>query len=513
MRKVISFIMILSLVMALAAGCATGGNSETTIEDQTTTQPQNDEPVTLRILKPGTINESPENPRIKAKIEEELYEYTGTKVNLDFYFYDWDVFSEKYNLDIVSQNAPDAFRATTNIYFKLAFDGQFQALDSVIDEYIPNLTRRFTEGEIKAGIVNGETMGLPLGGTPANSLMLIRKDKLDLLGKEIPTTLAELEDVYAAYKEAHPDETPYMGYWSANVKWIGALAGLDSYFGTEKSLKSDGTVTTYYMQPNMPRYIELLRKWVENGWCQADVLTAGEEAEGLFIKDKGLTIITYERYGLDFFKQTKESVNPDATAAVVPALTTPWSDTTIAFDGYNSEGYLAVPKTTPADKVKLVAQFVNWELDSPDNWWLTKRGEKGIDYEIIDGKMSTPEKWQAEGAQPYDWTYYLINSVFTNGGDLNTPQIDALPETDTIYNMIRTVKTIKNPLLDTPYLPLDDLATQLDSVTKKLGELQSEIITGQRPLSDWDLAEEIWLDGGGAELEEKMTEVYNSMKP
>lgn len=503
-------VLVMMILAALVAGC-TGSPKSSETSGQSSDSGKSAEPVTIQFVKPGVTNDSPENARIKAKIEEEFFKSTGIRINLELKYYDWDVIAEKFNLDVAAGKAPDMIRLPLNLYFQFWEKGFFQPLNEWIDTQVPNLAKRFSQEEIDAGTVHGQIAGFPLGGTPVNSILLIRKDKLDALGKPMPTTLQQFEDAMAAYKKAHPNEYPFMAYWSAGLAYMNALAGLEAYNGNHKILKSDGTVTTYYMHEDMERYLELANRWYKNGWVTPDFMSAGEEVEGQFIKDMGLTVVSYQHYALDFIKQTKESVNPNAVASVVPQLKAPWGEETLRFDGFNSEGYLGITKNVSKEKAEIIAKLINWELDNPENFWLTKRGEEGIDYEIVDGKMKTPDKWKAEDAKPYNWEYWMINSAPIKGGDLNIPDADALPGYEEVYEQIRNAKTKKNPLLATPNIPLDDLAAKYDAVTKKLGELQSEIIIGRRPLSDWSQAAKIWADGGGADLEKKMTEIYKSL--
>ena len=509
-------VLAVMLSAALLIGCSSSPKSPETSGQpsgsQSTENRKTDEPITIHFVKPGVSNDSPENARIKAKIEEEFFKSTGIKVNIDLKYYDWDVIAEKFNLDITSGKAPDMIRLPLNLYFQFWQKGYFQPLNELIDAHVPNLAKRFSQEEIDIATINGQIAGFPLGGMPVNSILIIRQDKLDALGKSMPTTLEELEDVMAAYKQAHPNEYPFMAYWSAGLQYMNALAGLEAYNGSQKILKAGGTVTTYYMHEDMARYLELANRWYKNGWVTPDFMTAGEEVEGQFIKDQGLTVVSYQDLGLEFIKQTQESVNPNARAGVVPQLKAPWGEETIYFDGYNKEGYIGIPKNVSKEKAEIVAKLINWELENPDNFWLTRRGEKGIDYEIVDGKMKTPDKWLEPDAKPYNWEYWMINSAPIQGGDLNIVDASALPGAEEVYEQIRTAKTRKNPLLTTPNIPLDELAAKFDSVTKKLGELQSEIIVGRRPLSDWDQSSNIWKNGGGEELEKKMTDVYNSLK-
>lgn len=521
--KLMAVGLTVALLFTLIVGCGSNKNSESSPSASNNSSPKasgsasepaaNVEPVKIRFLKPGTPGDSPEIPRVKKAIEDKFFADTGIKIDLDLYFYDWDVIDQKFIQDVAAGNPPDMVRMSTARHFRYYSQDYFQPVDDLIEKFVPNLAKRFSPGELEAAKVKGKTSGFPLSGHPVNYGLTIRKDKLDKLGMSIPTTLEELENVMAAYKQANPDEYPLLGVWYATLRIISGLTGVESFAGSGRPfiMKQDGTVTSYFMHENIKNYMELANKWYKNGWVSPDFLTVRDEAEGLFVKDSGLLLAGYATYGLDNFEQTRISVNPNAVPATLPQLKTPYTEFNSYFEGYNSEGYVGISKTVSKEKAEVIAKLINWELENPDNFWLTKRGVKGEDYLVEDGKMVTPDKWKADNAKPYSWEHWIINRPVINGGDLLIPDADQVPGMDGAMEYLAKVKFQEDPMMKSPYLPLGGLAAKVDDLNNKLGFLQSEIILGKKPISAWDEAAKIWENGGGADIEKEVTEIYKSM--
>lgn len=506
-KRSATVMLVLALVVTLIVGCTQGSKGGGASSSS------GDEPVVIRFLKPGTPGDSPEIPRVEQRIEEEFFKDTGIKIDLQMVFYDWDVFEQKFTLDLTAGTAPDFGRFWTSIFFQFYSKGYFQPVGDVMEKHAPNLFKQMKKEEIEWGFFKGEMAGVPLGGYPVNQVLVIRQDKLDALGKKMPTTVAELEDVMAAYKAAHPDEYPLHGPWWPVVKVMNFYSGIPNFAGSGRNfiMKEDGTVTTYFMHEKIPAYNELANRWYKNGWISPDFLTIGDEMEAEFIQDKGLIMVGYHASALENVEQTASTVNPNARGAVMPNLSASWGDRTTTFDGYNNEGYIGIPKSTSAEKAEIIAKLINWELDNMENFLMGKRGELGVDYQFVDGKVQKMPEWEKEGANGYSWEHWMVNrAVFSE--ELNFQMADEVEGYESVIEFIQSAKPMDDPLLKTPYLPVGDLAAKVDALNVKLGELQSQILVGQRPLSDWSQAKKIWEDGGGLELEKQITAIYNELK-
>lgn len=471
-------------------------------------------PIVLKYARGGNHSPSPENARVKAAIEAKFLQDTGVRVDLQPVYYDWDNFTEKFNVDVAGGTAPDSVRFWPAQHYTNWFAGDYIGLSDLVAKYAPNMQKRFTPDEISWATVNGTLTGLPMGGKPINYLAIIRTDKLKQYGLQMPTTLDQLEHVMDVYHQKEPNNPSYPDYYAALIRYASALAELPMD-NNSLYVKDDGTVTSVYLHPNQTRYIGLLAKWYQNGWIMKDALTIGEDAEKLFMQGHGLLVDSYAQYGFDFFKTLKKN-DPNAAGAIVPELTTQWGDKSLFLDGFNSEGYDGILKTTKPDVAAALVKFYNWELNSRANFMMTRYGEEGTDYTMnSDGSWSQPAKWKAAGAQPYGWEYVLTADPFLAGGDLEPPNADDPAGVQAVYDQIRNaIKNhlyVDNPIKRVPTLPLGDAATTLAALNQKLGQLQSEIIYGKRPLSDWGMAAQIWQTGGGAAVDAAATKAYQQI--
>ncbi len=519
-----SILVSIALVFTLIVGCSSNNgnnsaspstNNSPSASNKPAEKPADDKPVEIRMLKPGSPGDSPEIPRVEKAIEDSFYESTGIRIDLKLEFYDWDVLEQKYTLDIASGKAADFGRFPNNLFFKFYDKGYFQPIGDVMKAHAPNLFKQMSKEEIEAGYYKGEMAGVPLGGFPINYIMVIRQDKLDALGLQMPKTVADFENVMAAYKKAYPNEYPLHGVWFGYSKVINALNGITNFAGSGKGfvMKPDGTVTSYFMHDNIEKYNEMANRWYKNGWVSPDYLTIGDESEAEFIKDSGLAIINYHANGLENVEQTASSINPNAKGAVVPNLQADWGIKTAPFDGYNSEGYIGISKTVSPEKAEIIAKLINWELDSLENFMMGKRGQLGIDWDYVDKPnriLDKLPKWKEDGANGYSWEHWMINrAVFSD--EISFQVAGEAKGYEQILDYIQSAQFTEDPMLKTPYLPLGDLAAKVDELNVKLGFLQSQIVVGKRPLSDWSEAKKIWEDGGGLELEKQITEIYKSM--
>lgn len=212
-----------------------------------------------------------------------------TNIKLDF----TDVlaaegYDEKKSLMWASNEYPDIFvRAFLNNaeIVKYGSMGILAPLEELIPEYAPNLQKLIDEDPAILSRItapDGHIYALPAIFT----LTAARDDKfwintswLEQVGKEIPTTVDELEDVLRAFKgvdfneNGEADEYP-MGISDAQalIRRFAGVWGHQYQFGTWLEVKDD-TVSTYLTDDSFKEELEWLAFMYEEGLIDPEIFT------------------------------------------------------------------------------------------------------------------------------------------------------------------------------------------------------------------------------------------------
>lgn len=137
-----------------------------------------------------------------------LEEKTGYKVIYDMLPADKP--ADKLNLliassepyDLISVGGDNTFKA---LYADYAQKGALVDLTPLIDKYGPNIKKAISQKSLDAIKVNGKIYAIPHAmSNTVSAGLIIRKDWLDKLGLQIPTTLDELTNVLKQFKDKDP---------------------------------------------------------------------------------------------------------------------------------------------------------------------------------------------------------------------------------------------------------------------------------------------------------------------
>lgn len=119
--------------------------------------------------------------------------------------------AEKLNAAVASNDLPDMFIASPELAGRLMKAGQIQALDEVYNKYASDRLKEIGNYQGGRGFLatskDGKIYGMPQSGDFANNIPMyfIRKDWLDKLGLQVPTTQDELLNVARAFRDQDPD--------------------------------------------------------------------------------------------------------------------------------------------------------------------------------------------------------------------------------------------------------------------------------------------------------------------
>lgn len=210
--KTVSLLLIITFISVSSFGCSMGKSAniktsvtQTTINSVTTWEVP---PVEIKIpvYERGYQGQSPADNSFWAKwISEKALSDINVKVTYISIPRQQNI--DKFNMLLAANDAPDVIFSydypTISAFYGR---GAFQEIPmEVLDKNGPNLKKWIGEEILKYGMVNGKLYYIP-ARRPDNysSITMIRKDWLEKLGIEAPTTLEEQYAVLKAFKEKDP---------------------------------------------------------------------------------------------------------------------------------------------------------------------------------------------------------------------------------------------------------------------------------------------------------------------
>ena len=105
-----------------------------------------------------------------------------------------------------ANNLPDLFMVSRSVLINLVKQGLVATVDDMYEKMPVRSANHYDQASIQHSTINGHSYGLASAGAVSkNEGILIRKDWLDNLGLEIPTTTDELMDVMRAFTFNDPD--------------------------------------------------------------------------------------------------------------------------------------------------------------------------------------------------------------------------------------------------------------------------------------------------------------------
>lgn len=183
--------------------------------------------------------------------------------------------SEEFNLIVASGDYPDMISGAASYYpgglTKAYEDEVIQDLGDVVAEFAPLYLKTIkADGELYRQTLDdeGRTLGIYAIYDEAiyNEGAMIRKDWLDELGLEVPTTFEDLTEVMTAIQTEKGVANPIYVNESGNFLAYGyQVKGFDMVSSTIPVYQKDGVVYNSLVSDDYKAYIQQLRDWYEAG--------------------------------------------------------------------------------------------------------------------------------------------------------------------------------------------------------------------------------------------------------
>lgn len=364
--------------------------------------------------------------------------------------------------------------------------------------------------------VDGKLYGIPyMSGMPTKYLNVLRKDWMDKLNLEIPTTLDELTDVLRAFTFDDPDgdgvDNTY-GFGNAS-----ALNNLCEFFGAfgvspkEDTLLMDGKLYTSVISDGYRQALSYLHDIYDEGLIHPEIFTMTETQryEEWVRGAYGCTTWWWTHTGNSINRYGFFDANPDADIVFFDPVSGP--------DGYS--GHIAeddisqvIAISANCANVDKALQLLNFQA-SYDGYCTVYLG--------VEGQFWTKG---ADGKRDWDWT---IENKDKFGNSINDMEYYKILGNNRIQNESKMLmesskrndilmEQVQRPLVITPIrnafvgIITPEFQQYSSETAKFYTDATIKFITGDKNLDEeWDSYVQGYLDCGGAAIRESMLEVYN----
>lgn len=443
------------------------------------------------------------NPNVKnlseAPVGMEYQKKTGIKV--EYIHPPANGITEAFNLMLASGDLPDIIFWSWSAAFpggpeKAINDGYILKLNDVIDKYAPNLKAYYEanpEMEKVAKTDSGAHYNFPLFRQTAWQTVfwgpIIRKDWLDELELQIPTTIDDWHTMLTMFKEKKGAQAPlsYLDHGWDHAAFYGA-------YGVKKAhYLDDGKVVYGPVQPGFKEYLTTMKKWYDEGLLDKNFPTLDSKiVNANMTSEKTGATVAFAGGGMGSWLQSMKDRNPkyDLVAAPYPVLKKGDMPKLGQMDAMGNTGGAAISKSSK--NVEIAARYLDYAY-SMEGHTIANFGIENESYTMVNGVpqytdliLNNPNKMTISDALSlYSFTkggYAAVqDKILVDATMLLQQQKDAMD----VWSQTDEAKH-KIPQISFTEQESADVAKIMNEVRTLVDEMRIKFIIGAAPLSDFD---------------------------
>ncbi|HOJ11330.1 MAG TPA: extracellular solute-binding protein [Clostridiales bacterium] len=510
-KRLLTMLLCLVLIASLFTACGKSGtNAEKTDGSDTSPLKENkEETVTIVMERPLWQNADPSsdpNMRIRQKIKEKInidVEVVGQQNPPDQ--------AEKPNLMIAAGETLDIFQTPfggSNDWRKYKREDTIIPLNDLLNEFGVDLLKHVNQDALKACTdEDGKIWALPDEQNPVTTFLMMRKDWLDKYNLSVPETFEEYENVLQVFKEKENDEG-IVPFWQGLEDNI--FAGCFIPTGDQKFLDSDGKLKPNFMHPNYKEFLAKMADWYKKGFLHKEFATMQyQQAADLAFGGRSGLFVNWISGSFKFNVDTLKNSVPDGELIVIAPPKGPAGR--LIRKGLPITSNIMITKSSKYPEKSI--EFLNWSMATDEGWLLSRFGEEGYDWNWID-KSKNILDYTDKKVDVDRYGYAIFCSTRLNKF-VNKYNIGGMVDSEaTAFVHDENKYPTKNPIDLLVIYDVNKMKSKdkLNSMNTFLNEAKYQIIMGQEQVSSWDNVIKKWLELGGKEYIDDITEQFNAQK-
>lgn len=510
MKRMLSIILVMSLVFLAAVGCSSAGSGDTGTASGT--NGDKDKPKKIKIdmmIASWKGGGWPDN-------NHPIIKYIDDKFNVDLQI-QWVPnanFYEKLNVIAASGKLPDVMRIDSpSQYLKWVEEGVFQDLKPQLAQY-PHLQSIAKPEEWALLNPKDQIFGIPIYATAQNTIY-VRKDWLDKLGIPVPTpdtfTIDQFYDMAKAFTTQDPDgngKNDTFGFSALGNASLLGMPELFAPFGLANGWKEEnGKLIPMQVQSDeWKAFLTFMSRAYKEGVLDKDFVTNTNFNEKYAQGKVGFADMHYQ-----FSQQTNQQLQTIAPGAKFVELAPPMGKDGMRGTSTPTSGTIKVvlSKDVDAEKRDRILQLFDWWV-SPEGEDILKNGIENIHYKKNSSgayEMTDELKAEGEGRQSLLWNWVLRN----NSNTFNTYKWSDPTWAKEMEQSIDNAG--KYPYKNASDAYLFSSNTYLEKGTaldESFHKTVIEIIAGKKPVESIDEAIKEWKSSGGDQIIEEVNAAYTA---
>ncbi|MFH5185081.1 extracellular solute-binding protein [Paenibacillus sp. TAB 01] len=474
---------IATLAMALMSTAALSGCGQNPAPAASGSDSGGGKPTEVSIISAFT-SANPPDPN--GEIQKAIEKATNTKLNIQWV--SANNYKERLNVSMSSGDIPDVVMIDdpfSTMFRSMVQQGAFWDISTLYSKY-PNISKLIpAEAWEATKMQDGKNYGVPRPrGAEGARFFVLRKDWLDKLGMQVPTTTDELYNVMKAFKEKDPDgngKNDTIGFsGNVNAADMGTLGIIiNSFTGATGNWKDqNGSLVYTDLMPETRSALEFLNKAYKEGLIPADFASLKpSQVDDLYASGKAGMIA--DKTG-NMQEMVSKLGKVDPTVHDHQAFYPVTSINDFNPKGPGFLGMLAISKQVPEEKLDKIMQMIDKWM-SPEVFDLQTWGVEGTHYTVKDGnKELIKDKYTASGIDNYNQIVYVADP-YANTLHRNFPK-----ESIDLYTKLQDERAKNSKADPSVGLYSETFQSYGPELAKQAQDVKTKVILGVSPITAWD---------------------------